>query len=86
MRLQQITNPSLAWLLPSSLYWKSDEVLVQTPKKNFSLSNLEEYFKYINYPEGWEMRKDTEKFQLDFKPPGVEVHCLYGTGVDTVER
>lgn len=32
------------------------------------------------------MRKDTEQFTEDFSPPGVEVHCLYGSGVDTVER
>ncbi|KAL3282550.1 hypothetical protein HHI36_005730 [Cryptolaemus montrouzieri] len=86
MRLQQITSPSLAYLLPSPLYWKSDEVLVQTDRKNFSLSNLKEFFYDISYPAGWEMKKDTEIYQLDFKPPGVEVHCLYGTQVDTVER
>lgn len=32
------------------------------------------------------MRKDTEQFSEDFTPPGVEVHCLYGLGVDTVEK
>ncbi|XP_044266833.1 phospholipase A2 group XV-like isoform X1 [Tribolium madens] len=86
MREEQITSPSLAWLLPSKLFWKPDEVLIQTERKNFSLSNLQEFFQAINFPVGWEMRKDTEKFQLDYRPPGVEVHCLYGVGVDTVER
>ncbi|KAK9888719.1 hypothetical protein WA026_000945 [Henosepilachna vigintioctopunctata] len=86
MRIQQITAPSLAWLLPSPLYWKGNEVLIQTDRKNFSLDNLKEYFYDISYPDGWEMKKDTEKYQLEFKPPGVEVHCLYGTEVDTVER
>lgn len=44
MKQQQITNPSLAWLLPSEIFWKQDEVLVQTDTKNFSLSNLQEFF------------------------------------------
>lgn len=44
MREEQITSPSLAWLLPSKLFWKVDEVLIQTEKKNFTLSNLEEFF------------------------------------------
>lgn len=44
MRQEQITSPSLAWLLPSPLFWKNDEVLVQTDKKNFTLGNLQEFF------------------------------------------
>lgn len=43
-------------------------------------------FRDISYPNGWEMKKDTESYQLNFTAPGVEVHCLYGIGVDTVER
>ncbi|VEN56945.1 unnamed protein product [Callosobruchus maculatus] len=86
MKQMQITFPSLAWLLPSKLFWKPDEVLVQTDKKNFTISNLQEYFRGLSFPEGWEMRKDTEPYQLHFKPPGVEVHCLYGVNVPTVEK
>ncbi|KAH0815980.1 hypothetical protein GEV33_006809 [Tenebrio molitor] len=86
MRQEQITSPSLAWLLPSKLFWKPDEVLVQTDKKNFTVANLKDFFEAINYMDGWEMRKDTENYQLDFKAPGVEVHCLYGTAIPTVER
>jgi lysophospholipase-3 len=86
MRQEQITSPSLAWLLPSKLFWKPDEVLVQTDKKNFTVANLKDFFEAIDYMDGWEMRKDTENYQLDFKAPGVEVHCLYGTAIPTVER
>lgn len=86
MRQEQITNPSLAWLLPSPLFWKPDEVLVQTDKKNFTLTNLQSFFQAVNFMDGWEMKKDTESYQLNFKPPGVEVHCLYGVNVPTVER
>lgn len=49
--------------------------------KNFYFLN-----RGIGFPDGWEMRKDTEPYQLHFKPPGVEVHCLYGVEVDTVEK
>lgn len=86
MRQEQITSPSLAWLLPSRLFWKPDEVLVQTERKNFTLGNLKEFFDSIEYPNGWEMRKDTEPYQLNFTPPGVELHCLYGVSVPTVEQ
>lgn len=83
---EQITSPSLGWLLPSSLFWKKNELLVQSENKNYTLSNLQDYLIDINVPNGWEFRKDNEKYQLDFTAPGVEVHCLYGSGVDTVER
>ncbi|XP_066153500.1 lysosomal phospholipase A and acyltransferase-like isoform X2 [Euwallacea fornicatus] len=86
MKAEQMSQPSTAWLLPSPLFWKPDEILVETEKKNFTLSNLEEFFKGLNFMDGWEMHKDMKPYQVNFKPPGVEVHCLYGTGVDTVER
>ncbi|ERL85318.1 phospholipase A2 group XV [Dendroctonus ponderosae] len=86
MRPQQISQPSTAWLLPSPLFWKPDEVLVVTDKKNYSLANLQQFFQGISFPDGWEMRKDIEPYQQHFKPPGVEVHCLYGSGVNTVEQ
>ncbi|GLV39147.1 uncharacterized protein CBL_06198 [Carabus blaptoides fortunei] len=86
LRAEQITSPSLAWLLPSKLFWKDSEVLVQTEKKNYTISNMEEFFNDLQYPSGWEMRKDTEQYMLDFTAPGVELHCLYGNNVNTVER
>ncbi|KZC12915.1 PREDICTED: group XV phospholipase A2-like [Dufourea novaeangliae] len=83
---EQITSPSLGWLLPSRLFWKETEILVQSEQKNYTLSTLRDYLIDINVPNGWEFRKDNEKYQLNFTPPGVEVHCLYGSGIDTVER
>lgn len=83
---EQITSPSLGWLLPSKLFWKENEVLVQTEQKNYTLLDLKQFFVDINVPNGWEFRKDNEKYQLNFAAPGVELHCLHGVKVDTVER
>ncbi|XP_012055792.1 PREDICTED: group XV phospholipase A2-like [Atta cephalotes] len=85
LRDEQITSPSLGWLLPSKLLWKDTEILVQSDQKNYTLSNLQQYFIDIDVPNAWEFRKDNEKYQLDFTAPGVAVHCLYGNKVDTVE-
>lgn len=41
---QQITCPSLGWLLPSKLFWKDTEVLVQTETKNYTLLDLKDFF------------------------------------------
>lgn len=43
-------------------------------------------YRDIDVPNAWEFKKDNEKYQLDFTAPGVEVHCLYGSKVDTVEK
>lgn len=43
LRDEQITNPSLGWLLPSKLFWKENEVLVQSEFKNYTLANLKDY-------------------------------------------
>uniref|UniRef100_A0A1I8P7E8 Group XV phospholipase A2 n=1 Tax=Stomoxys calcitrans TaxID=35570 RepID=A0A1I8P7E8_STOCA len=83
---EQITNPSTAWLLPSPLFWKSNDILVKTPSRVYTMAQLEQYFDDIDYRTGWEMRKDTLHYTLNFSPPGVELHCLYGEGLDTVER
>ncbi|XP_072751668.1 lysosomal phospholipase A and acyltransferase [Anoplolepis gracilipes] len=86
LRNEQITSPSLGWLLPSKLFWKETEILIQSDLKNYTLNNLQQYFIDIGVPNAWEFRKDNEKYQLDFTAPGVEVHCLYGNKVQTVEK
>lgn len=43
LRAEQITSPSLAWLLPSPHFWKPDEVLVSTPTKQYTMANLNEF-------------------------------------------
>lgn len=45
LKAEQITSPSLAWLLPSPYFWKPDEILVNTPNKVYKMSNLKEFFK-----------------------------------------
>lgn len=86
LREEQISNPSSAWLLPSPLFWKPSEVLVESPSRNYTMAMLESFFTAIDFRVGWEMRKDTLRYTLNFSPPQVELHCLYGNGLDTVER
>ena len=40
----------------------------------------------MNVPDAWEFYKDNEKYMNNLSPPGVEVHCIYGTDYETVER
>lgn len=85
MRECQISMPSLAFMLPSPAFWKPDEVLVRTKSRNYTFSQLNEYFDDLGYSIGWEMRKDVLKYVDDFSAPNVEIHCLYGSKMNTVE-
>lgn len=44
LKAEQITSPSLAWLMPSPHFWKPNEVLATTPHKAYTMTNLEEFF------------------------------------------
>nr|CAD7586331.1 unnamed protein product [Timema genevievae] len=68
---EQITCPSLAWLMPSSLFWRPAEVLVQTDKKNYTVQDFQAYLK-LTYAAG--------KFPDGY--PGF----IYGDGDGTVNK
>lgn len=44
MKEVQETCPSLVWLLPSSYFWKPNEILVNSKNKQYTMENLEEFF------------------------------------------
>uniref|UniRef100_A0A1A9WZY5 Group XV phospholipase A2 n=1 Tax=Glossina brevipalpis TaxID=37001 RepID=A0A1A9WZY5_9MUSC len=86
LKEEQISNPSTAWLLPSPLFWDSNEILATTPKRVYTMAQLDQFFNDVGFPNGWEMRKDTMRHVLNFSPPDVELHCLYGDGIATVQQ
>lgn len=45
MKEIQETCPSVVWLEPSEYFWKPDEILAQTGKKNYTVSNLDEFYR-----------------------------------------
>ncbi|XP_055600411.1 phospholipase A2 group XV-like [Uranotaenia lowii] len=85
IRTMQVTTPSLAWLMPNPLFWKPNDVLARTKSRTYTVGQLEEFLDDMDLPESKEMYKDVLPIALNFTPPGVEVHCLYGSQKDTVE-
>lgn len=86
VKLMLTSTPSLAYLMPSPLFWKPDQVLISTAKKTYTVNDYQEFYDGINHPEGWEMYKDVLPYIKNFSPPGVEVQCYYGSDVQTIEK
>ncbi|XP_075737502.1 lysosomal phospholipase A and acyltransferase-like [Rhipicephalus microplus] len=86
VRPEQRSTPSLAYMMPNHLYWNESEVLVKTLNRSYGLADYEAFFKDIGFTDGYEMYKDTRSFMLDTTAPGVEIHCLHGRNVSTIER
>lgn len=40
---QQITSPSLGWLLPSKIFWKENETLVETLERNYTYADIRQF-------------------------------------------
>nr|XP_040023961.1 phospholipase A2 group XV-like isoform X2 [Gasterosteus aculeatus aculeatus] len=85
VRFQQRSAVSTTWLLPYANSWPKDKVFVQTPTTNYTVLDFKRLYTDIGFEDGWQMRQDTETLVADFTPPGVAVHCLYGSGVATAE-
>nr|XP_053644997.1 phospholipase A2 group XV-like isoform X1 [Cherax quadricarinatus] len=86
VRTEQRSAPSLAFLLPSDEIWGENETLVQTPAKNYSTWNFKDLFEDLNLPDALNMYLDTKDLLRNAPAPGVEIHCLHGEEVKTVEK
>lgn len=86
IKLEERSNPSLAFLMPSEKLWDENEVLVESDNLNITVKNISEFFNGYAYPDMTFMREDTKNLLGDLKAPGVEVYCLHGGNVSTTER
>jgi hypothetical protein len=72
---------SVAWLIPTSDFRK-DKVLIQTPKRSYTGSQLNEFF------SDFDLKTTSANFQNNVKfdktlAPNVPVNCFYGVNVTT---
>uniref|UniRef100_A0A915K4A3 Group XV phospholipase A2 n=1 Tax=Romanomermis culicivorax TaxID=13658 RepID=A0A915K4A3_ROMCU len=88
LRTQQRSMPSTYWLLPSDKFWNEDEAIIKITEDDtiYTTKNYEQFFKDLNFQDGWDMYQDTKDLSYEMKAPGVEIHCIYGVGLPTPEK
>ena len=86
IRDDERTFPSLAYLLPSDNVFDTNKVVVQTKHKQYTVGNYKELFKDIGQDVGYNMWLDVKNLTYSLSTPGVEVFCVHGTGLDTMDK
>ncbi|XP_069460035.1 phosphatidylcholine-sterol acyltransferase [Ambystoma mexicanum] len=76
------TNP---WMIPGNIAWPDSHVFVSTPSYNYTYNDYQRFFQDIDFEDGFYMWEDTKGLLEGLPPPGVEVFCIYGTGIPTPE-
>eukprot|EP00938_MAST-03A_sp_MAST-3A-sp1_P002951 g2951.t1 len=81
IRDEQRSYETNLWLSPRD---QPSTVFARTDEKNYTTDNYEEFFNDIGYSKGEIVRKRVTALIPNVSAgPGVDVHCLYSTGVDT---
>ncbi len=74
LRDMQRSFISSAFLFPSYNLWQFDEVLASTPKLNYTLNNLEQFFTDVGFKDGWSQYGQVGRMLGQLEEPGVEVN------------
>jgi lysophospholipase III len=69
--------------MPSDSFWSADELMVSTPNRNYTVNDYEQFFKDLNYTDGWDLRSDVKAIADSLQAPEVEMRMMYGVQVKT---
>ncbi len=85
IREKQRHHESSALLLPKEGAWGLNDVIIITPKRNYTLADYEQLFKDMDFPVGEKMRQIYTRPDYEFTHPGVPFYCMYSHGLPTAE-
>jgi len=85
LRPMQRSFTSSAFLFPSSKAWSETEPIAVTAERNYTLKDVEVFFKDVDYEIGYEQYKMANPTLIPNQPE-VTLHCIYGHDVQTPEN
>ncbi|KAF5399114.1 Phosphatidylcholine-sterol acyltransferase (Lecithin-cholesterol acyltransferase)/ Phospholipase A [Paragonimus heterotremus] len=87
LRGMERSFPSLPFMAPDPRLWSPNETIIITPKRNYTVHDNNQFYEDLNYTDGYYMMEAT-KAGHDFleSPTDVELYCVYGTQVATMEQ
>ena len=83
IRQEQRTSETNMLLLPTAAAFKSDQIIVQSPTKSYTVNDYDAFFDDVGYPTGKQRIAAMKKERNNLEAPGVKTYCLYGIGVST---
>ena len=69
-------------LLPTPQVW-GNQIIILTPKKNYTSADYEILFEKSNFQYGYERYQLIRNLTEDLIPPGVNTIHMFGTDIDT---
>ncbi len=69
---------------PTGTYgWDSQDILVSTPAKNYTVNDYQTLFTTLNFTNGYQMWLNGAKILPNLGAPTVEVMCIHGSELNT---
>jgi len=83
IREEQRSYETGVFIMPLRHTWRDqDQVLLQTPARNYTVRNMAQFFQDINFSQGMEMMDNIAGY-VNLTHPRVRTVCLYTLGVKT---
>ncbi len=88
MRALERSLPGTAFLMPDydptgQYGWDSQDILVSTPMKNYTVNDYQTLFNDMNFTNGYSMWLNGAKIIPSLAAPAVEVLCVHGSQLQT---
>ena len=82
VRNKQRSYETIMMLLPTPQVW-GNQIIIETPKKNYTSADYEILFEKSNFQYGYERYQLIRNLTEDLIPPGVNTIHMFGTDIDT---